>query len=1777
MAMQIDESELQGVLEYADYMGMTPLDNDLFWIAREGFNAALPDGWVEEETPDHRAYYYNEKTGASMWDHPLDDYYRNLYEVEKRKKELLKQKQRASGNRATSPNSGGKQTTSPTTPKVGLNKSRVAPMIATPSSPKTPVTTQKATSTAQGKPPTTPLQQTVQSTASPSSSSKTQKKVQFSTVTNDDSTPKAGASASTAKSDTSSNQNQQNGSGNKKQSTSSSSSIIQTPSPTVTHHFTDAPLTTPPSTIAKKTSQLFAPPTSSLSISSTTEQSGSRPQQDSASQPASSFTTPTNSQPAPFSPSSASSVIPVQSEDPNGSISRTVSQSSSQQRSPSSDSLMNEIGFVRDEESDVGGKNDDSNSDTEETDDDDDDDDSSEDEDEKQIRRKNERKAKKEEREREKIVTRWTVEKGRLIEAQKREREEMEEKHRKTMRSEEDRRKREREQEEATWQKEREERRRNEEEEVNYMLERKRQRQRELDEDLVRIEKEGEKRKEEKKKWIAEEISRLEKEMKEKETKLRGSITQLNEKETAKFQDEVSSRVKQELKEKENEWEVKVERMGQMHQEEITDLKNKHKMDVDKLEASQREKEKEMKELVYQLEDERDREKHLRITIERDIEEKTREIKDELAKKTSQLDEERNKNEQINQELKRIRQELEEKDIKMKILEEKVSNLLIEKEEYLKNKDYLNSKQCDLFASQNMSKENENGSNSVKDEATERRSSFSGGNNQLNSELTQKEYESRTQNEESLRNEGFENIQMRSDSEEDQRHNGVIHEIRTDAIPSASASASSSVSSSSSRSHSHSPSKTPPSAHSSPSSPDLSVKELPVPSLSLSPLLSEATRISEAEHILRKQLAIVASWRSEVTSAIATWKRKMAQLKKKEEREKRLEEKRRERKRDRRNAEYLASSSSPSQNEQFSAEREQLASMKSELDAEAALLNKEIRQLKTTKQVLTLHKKRVSVVAEYLSSFGIELPQTLCRFLKAHSASDTPQFSADRKLSASDSCEMDGDASLSSLLSQVREPLLQSSHKDASSRSARHRRGPPLQTSSRSESPLYSQHFLDAHFSNQHRHTPIIASDKMKGNTFYPAESDMKSSKSRQKPSSVNFSSLERKKKELEILSHSMPQFNQQPFHLQSLALSHSSPASPSVSSSSDSFSSSLQSLATVRSSIADRHLRHHSASNKQNESSDEEDLSTSPFNQREEERFTKDTRRKTKRLQTRHNESAISSPSPDSPSRSSASPHHTHHSNHPSNRLSPTHIHHHRFSTRQALTDREVKKYSHERNSASSGAATERPVRTLHQMQPHSWQHEKHSVRERDRSQRADEEADEDSEISLDEEDAEQKTSKYTERRKGMLGNANNAAATVDEENEEEMAFTRSGKTARKLPNMLTSSASSQLTTGSKNQHQLIEMIEQINNKIESLIQTQQDHEKEADAKQQATERSEKEFKPHTQLMSDRTTASQNRLSQQYSSPSPLSSYATSSTSSSSDTLSQNPLFHLPFTSNLPFSVPSTSLSAASLRNISPSLPSSSSTAALFGASTPYSMPLSNPLRSIPLSYSEHSRSSAVPYSVAPPLLPSASSLSAPFTSSFTPRSLASVQSVASSSPYSSSTSSSSAPSPSPMNSTYRAMQPTPGNSDLKEWITKHMTFVADSMKEMQEKRRLRKLKQQEKERQQANTKRRKQKESIEKKSNEEEKKEELDTFFLTESAIIPDDKNEGDDENTDERLKLGEREEDDEEDEEQSEGGKDLSNEKNDREGGLNVSQEGEKGEESEEISNEGTPTNE
>ena len=67
------------ILEYAKWLGMDiEKERDLFWIAREGLKAPLPENWKPCKTADEEIYYFNFATGESVWDHPCDEYYRKV-------------------------------------------------------------------------------------------------------------------------------------------------------------------------------------------------------------------------------------------------------------------------------------------------------------------------------------------------------------------------------------------------------------------------------------------------------------------------------------------------------------------------------------------------------------------------------------------------------------------------------------------------------------------------------------------------------------------------------------------------------------------------------------------------------------------------------------------------------------------------------------------------------------------------------------------------------------------------------------------------------------------------------------------------------------------------------------------------------------------------------------------------------------------------------------------------------------------------------------------------------------------------------------------------------------------------------------------------------------------------------------------------------------------------------------------------------------------------------------------------------------------------------------------------------------------------------------------------------------------------------------------------------------------------------------------------------------------------------------------------------------------
>ena len=72
--------------EYAKWLGIdVDTERDLFWIARDGLKAPLPKEWKPCKTDTGEVYYFNFKTGDSIWEHPMDEIYKARVEDERRK------------------------------------------------------------------------------------------------------------------------------------------------------------------------------------------------------------------------------------------------------------------------------------------------------------------------------------------------------------------------------------------------------------------------------------------------------------------------------------------------------------------------------------------------------------------------------------------------------------------------------------------------------------------------------------------------------------------------------------------------------------------------------------------------------------------------------------------------------------------------------------------------------------------------------------------------------------------------------------------------------------------------------------------------------------------------------------------------------------------------------------------------------------------------------------------------------------------------------------------------------------------------------------------------------------------------------------------------------------------------------------------------------------------------------------------------------------------------------------------------------------------------------------------------------------------------------------------------------------------------------------------------------------------------------------------------------------------------------------------------------------
>jgi len=95
MAMVLEESVDDGhepdqndCLAYATWLGIDMTkDLDLLWIARAGLTAPLPTPWKPcQAGDDGELFYFNFETGESVWDHPCDEFHRQLFAREYAKK-----------------------------------------------------------------------------------------------------------------------------------------------------------------------------------------------------------------------------------------------------------------------------------------------------------------------------------------------------------------------------------------------------------------------------------------------------------------------------------------------------------------------------------------------------------------------------------------------------------------------------------------------------------------------------------------------------------------------------------------------------------------------------------------------------------------------------------------------------------------------------------------------------------------------------------------------------------------------------------------------------------------------------------------------------------------------------------------------------------------------------------------------------------------------------------------------------------------------------------------------------------------------------------------------------------------------------------------------------------------------------------------------------------------------------------------------------------------------------------------------------------------------------------------------------------------------------------------------------------------------------------------------------------------------------------------------------------------------------------------------------------
>ncbi|KAF1316297.1 Centrosomal protein, partial [Globisporangium splendens] len=83
--MDTTSAEFKAALrDHAVSLGVDPdAEPHLMAVVEEALLVALPDGWEQGETEDGTLYYFNSNTEESIWEHPLDEHYREVIQTKK--------------------------------------------------------------------------------------------------------------------------------------------------------------------------------------------------------------------------------------------------------------------------------------------------------------------------------------------------------------------------------------------------------------------------------------------------------------------------------------------------------------------------------------------------------------------------------------------------------------------------------------------------------------------------------------------------------------------------------------------------------------------------------------------------------------------------------------------------------------------------------------------------------------------------------------------------------------------------------------------------------------------------------------------------------------------------------------------------------------------------------------------------------------------------------------------------------------------------------------------------------------------------------------------------------------------------------------------------------------------------------------------------------------------------------------------------------------------------------------------------------------------------------------------------------------------------------------------------------------------------------------------------------------------------------------------------------------------------------------------------------------